>query len=284
VQGAGNLGGLDNNQTNYTLNATPDFIFKAAWEPGWGHYELYGLVRTFRTRDYPCIVPAGVTAPADCTGVPNTSFANNDTRAGGGIGGGFRVPIFNKKVDIGLKGLYGDGVARYGSSTLADLTIRPVGTPAPLHSGSFLSTIEWHATPKLDIYGYYGGDYNSRGYYVTVAGTPTVPPVSIGYGSPFFVNSGCESPTEVAPAAGGLPSTAGNCTADIRTSMEGTIGFWHRLYKGDRGTMQWGLQYSYVRLSAWSGLGTPGVAGVFPQFNPHANDSMFFSSLRYYLP
>jgi hypothetical protein len=285
LQNTGNAGGLDNNTTNYTLNYSPDFVLKGVWEPGgnWGHWELFGLLRTFRARVYPCIVPANVTAPAECTGVPTTSFANNDVREGGGVGGGFRIPTFNKKLDIGLKGLYGDGVSRYGSSTLPDLAVRPVGTIAPLHGGSFLSTLEWHVTPKLDVYLNYGGDFVSRAYYTTLAGTATVPPVTIGYGSPFFVNSGCESPTEVAPGAG-TPNKAGNCTGDLRNIQEGTIGFWHRIYKGDRGTMQWGAQYSYLKLTAWSGLGTPGVAGVFPQFNPHANDSMIFTSLRYYLP
>jgi hypothetical protein len=284
---AGNLGGLDNNQTYYVLNATPDFVLKAVFEPGWGHYELFGLLRTFRDRYYPCIVPANVTAPAECTGAPSTtSFATNDTRAGGGIGGGFRVPVFNKKLDLGLKGLYGDGVSRYGSSTLPDLAVRPVGTIAPLHGGSYLSTAEWHATPKLDIYLNYGGDFVKRGYYVTAPGNgTTTPPTSIGYGSPYFINSSCQSAPEVAPGTGTSNKPSGTtCFADPRYVQEGTIGFWHRLYKGDRGTMQWGLQYSYVRLAAWSGIGTPGVAGVFPQFHPHTNDNMFFTSMRYYLP
>jgi len=303
LQNTGNAAGLDNNSTNYTLNATPDFVFKGVWEPGWGHYELYGLVRTFRSRYYPCIVPANVTAPTECTTAPvppSTSFATNDTRAGGGVGGGFRVPVFNKKLDVGLKGLYGDGVSRYGSSTLPDLAVRPVGTIAPLHGGSALGTLEWHVTRKLDIYGNYGGDYVSRGYYVTKAGTagtagppataPTLP-VSIGYGSPYFTNSGCEAAPEVAPSTTtvGLPNKAANCTADLRYVREATIGFWHRLYKGDRGTMQWGLQYSYLQLAAWSGVSTTpvpatGPTAVFPQYNPHANDSLFFTSLRYYLP
>lgn len=303
LQDTGQSAGLLSNQTTYTLNATPDFVFKGVWEPGWGHYEVFGLLRTFRDRYYPCIVPANITAPAECTGMPTTSFAQNDTRAGGGAGGGLRVPLFNKKVDVGAKGLYGDGVGRYGSSTLPDLTIRPVGTISPLHGGSGLSTIEWHVTPKLDVYANYGGDYAGRGYYVTKAGTagtagppataPTLP-VSIGYGSPYFANSSCQAFPEVAPSsttAAGSPNTVSSstCTSDYRYVIESTLGFWYRFYKGDRGTMQFGLQYSYLQLASWSGVSTTpvpatGPTAAFPQFNPHANDSMFFTSMRYYLP
>ena len=81
----------------------------------------------------------------------------------------------------------------------------------------------------------------------------------------------------------GSPSTAGNCASDYRSVIETTVGFWHKFYKGDRGAMQWGLQYSYLQLAAWSGTnGTPIIGS--PQYNPHANDSMFFTSYRYYLP
>ena len=37
----------------------------------------------------------------------------------------------NKKVTIGLKGLWGQGVGRYGSSTIADVTLRPDATISP---------------------------------------------------------------------------------------------------------------------------------------------------------
>ena len=51
----GNGGGLYNGGaaapsgaalTNYSFNATPDFIVKAAFEPGFGHYEIFGIAGT----------------------------------------------------------------------------------------------------------------------------------------------------------------------------------------------------------------------------------------------
>ena len=51
AQGTG--GGLYNGTTNYSYNASPDFIGKIVFEPGFGHYEVFGLVRDFRDRIYP---------------------------------------------------------------------------------------------------------------------------------------------------------------------------------------------------------------------------------------
>ncbi len=46
-------GGLYNSTANYSFNPTPDFVAKIAAEPGWGHWELFGIGRQFRDRIYP---------------------------------------------------------------------------------------------------------------------------------------------------------------------------------------------------------------------------------------
>jgi len=33
--------------------------------------------------------------------------------------------------------------------------------------------------------------------------------------------------------------------------MEGTIGYWYRLYTGPKGRFQYGIQYSYVARDTW---------------------------------
>src|SRR5713226_7494120 len=82
----GASGGLYNafDATGYTTNKAPDIIFKAALDPGWGHYEVFGLVSTFRNRVYPCAVvsanAAGVVTAANgstttFTGAPITCAA-----------------------------------------------------------------------------------------------------------------------------------------------------------------------------------------------------------------
>ena len=52
----GSGGGLFNfsDATGYTINKSPDIIIKAALDPGFGHYEVFGIISTFRNRIYPC--------------------------------------------------------------------------------------------------------------------------------------------------------------------------------------------------------------------------------------
>src|SRR5579859_157432 len=58
VNGPGAGGGLLNfsDTTGYSFNKSPDIIVKAAADPGWGHYEIYGIYSAFRNRVYPCAV------------------------------------------------------------------------------------------------------------------------------------------------------------------------------------------------------------------------------------
>ncbi len=92
----------------------------------------------------------------------------NDTESGDGIGASARLPVLHKKLDLGLKGLWGTGMGRYGDSTIADVTVKPDGKLSPLHTWSALSTVEWHATPRLEIYANYGADYVKRTSYTNL--------------------------------------------------------------------------------------------------------------------
>src|SRR5262249_37639971 len=103
--GAG--GGLYNfvDTSGYSLNRAPDFLVKATADPGWGHYEVVGIVSSFRNRIYPCgafplLTPATGLDPG-CTGTTptNSTFgAFNDTKTGGGVGATARLPIGGKKL------------------------------------------------------------------------------------------------------------------------------------------------------------------------------------------
>jgi hypothetical protein len=281
----GITGGLYNNQSNYSFNPSPDFIFKAAAQPTWGHFEVFGVVSRFRDRIFPC---GGIatTTPCSATGLngPSGLGAFNDSRTGGGVGASGRVSIMNKHLDLGLHGLVGDGVGRYGASSLPDVTVRPDGTLALVKSYQGLATIELHY-PKFDLYLNGGGEYAGRTAYV-VENDLVSPPTftGVGYGSPLFNNGGCF--TEPAPASANtfVPGTVGGCTADTRSIVEGTVGFWYRFYKGSKGTIQWGPQFSYVVRNTWSGVapavGVPGTGVT----GPHIDEPMFFTSFRYYLP
>jgi hypothetical protein len=303
VGAPGISGGLYNPTGTYAYNKTPDFVFKATVDPKFGHFEVFGLVSTFRDRVYPCFAAHGainlvfpdgaggvlptVVAPAvDCalTGSTQaTSGAFNDSRTGGGIGASGRVSL-GKHLDVGLKVVGGDGIGRYGTAGLADATVRPDGTLALIRNYQALGTLEFHATPKLDIYAYVGGEYDGR---------TTFNSGKTGYGNFARRDDGCavETLPIAAPGAttnttavlgsnGFIPGALSNCDGDTRNILEGTLGFWYRFYSGPMGRMQFGVQYSYVTKNTWSGVGaTSGSTAA-----PRALDNMLFTSFRYYLP
>ena len=256
---------------NYSFNPAPDVIAKIAFEPGFGHYEVFGIYSRFRDRTFPCEDAA---AASTCLGAtaPNALGASNSSKDGGGAGANARWALFkknNNRLDFGLHALYGSGVGRYGTSTLADASITNRGTFQLIRSSQGLATLEWHA-PKVDIYFNTGAEYASRATTFDAVTNKTV-----GYGSPLFSNSGCFTETGPVNNSGFLPGGLGSCTADTRILIEGTAGFWYRIYNGPRGRVQWGPQFSYVTRKAWSG-----AAG----FEPHGIDGMVFTSFRYYLP
>jgi hypothetical protein len=317
INAPGNAGGLFNSfdATGYTVNKAPDIIAKVAFDPKFGHYEVFGIISTFRDRIFPCAVagtnaantpapavPTVVACPVTGTAVRSAAGAFNDTRVGGGLGASFLVPV-TKKLDFGVKAVAGDGIGRYGSAQLADETFRPDGTAALIRTAHGLGRLEFHPNPKLDIYAYYGAEYAWRAAYtgyttITVTATPAIPATATspaipattnttisltgigGYGSPLANNSGCS--TEGLPSGSFTPSTGGTCAGDIRIISEATLGFWHKLYQGPKGGMRWGIQYSYLTKSGWSGSG--GLPAGTPGVSPKAVDNMIWTSFRYYIP
>ena len=301
--------GLYNPTATYAYDKTPDFVFKAALDPGaWGHFEVFGLVSQFRDRAYPCYfanggfnngatpnpnfpdIPATV---CPLTGSTNpTGGAFNDSRTGGGIGANGRVHLFSNKVEAGIHVLGGDGIGRYGTSGLPDSTVRPDGTLALLRNYQALGTLDLHPTPKMDVYFNVGGEYSGRDFF-TFTNQVTGATGHAGYGSPSIRNDGCSveplpvatpgnppNGTAVLGSTGFIPGSLANCAGDARVIIEGTLGFWYRVYSGEKGRIQWGAQYSYLTRNTWSG--SSGTAGV--SSTPHGIDNLVFTSFRYYLP
>jgi hypothetical protein len=265
---AGTSGGLYNafNGT-YSFNPIPDFVVKAVFQPTKTlHLEVFGLVSQFRDRIFPC-AGASTTVPCDGATAPSTAGAFNASTTGGGLGANLRANLLNNHVTAGIHFLGGNGVGRYGTVGLSDATARPDGTLALIRSYQSLGTLEYHAK-KFDIYSNVGGEYAARNAVLNAAGT-----AGVGYGSPLFSNSGCD--TETLPTGTFVPGAPGSCTGDTRNLIEGTLGFWYRFYKGPKGTIQWGPQFSYIVRNTWYGTG--GAA-------PHSDEPMVLTSFRYYLP
>lgn len=207
----------------FSTNLSPDFIGKVAFEPGFGHYEIKGLLRTFRDR---------------YDGSTNYSV-------GGGIGWAAILPVKAKKVDFVFEGLAGEGIGRYGAANQPDVTITPKGQIEPLPAIHALAGFELHPNPKFDVYVYGGDEYVDSQRYSTInAEGKTIP---AGYGSYLVNNTYCGY--EVIPS--GKPA----CGAQNKNLGDGTTGFWYRIYKGPFGTVQYGAQFEYVWRNAYSGVG-----------------------------
>jgi hypothetical protein len=187
------------NVANISFNRAPDVILKATFDPGWGHYEIFGIggfahetVYAGETIDSTLYgglkdIKAGkVVAPALPS--PVAGVANNITL--GGFGGSLRIPLVANKLTFGAKGLYGPGVGRYGNSTLSDVTDNATGGLSPIHNASGLFTLEATPTPRLTFYLNYGGDYAARTDYSSASTT------TLGAPNPCFVTptlAGCQN-------------------------------------------------------------------------------------------
>ncbi len=215
-----NPGGANLNPTNnYSTDIAPDLIVKAAWDPGFGHYEVYGLARFLHDR------------------VSVVGSGTSHTVLAGGGGAATIIPLIAKKLDFQASVLAGYGIGRYGAGQIPDATLSSSGQPEPLPEIAALVGLIGHPIPTVDVYGYVGTEQVSRRAFA--AGGK-----GYGYGSPLYANGGCG--TEL--------STIG-CVANTSGLVQGTVGSWWRFLHGPYGTMQVGGQYSYTRRSIFQGVG-----------------------------
>ncbi len=210
--------GLLNSTTDYSIDPAPDLILKAALDPGYGHYEIYGLQRWFRSE----------------------VDTNTNTVSASSVGGGAILPIVGDVFGVQASGLVGKGIGRYGSAQLPDTTLEPDGTLSAIKGYQFLFGAFLKPVPSLQIYGYAGRERETSDYIdETVAGSSD--PLTLygyGIGSPLYNNSGCYM-------------LGGKCTANPQTVDEVTGGFWWKYYKGQLGNLQLGLQFAYNQVDAF---------------------------------
>jgi hypothetical protein len=176
-----------------------------------------------------------------------------NTVYGGGVGAGIIVPILPDLLDLQASGLTGKGIGRYGTSQLPDVTFNNAGRIEPVVETEFLVGGILHPTKMLDIYSYAGEEHEGRTAYMS----------GYGYGAPTINVAGCFT-------------EGGSCSANTKLVEQVTAGFWQKVYQGPFGRAQFGVQYSYTERHAFSGLDGAGTAA------PIANESMLFTSFRYY--
>jgi hypothetical protein len=219
----GNSAGLLNNSTTYSNDYIPDAIGKVALDPGWGHYELKGLFRTFTVR----------------------SQGENRSTFGWGGGGAASMPVVSQYLDLQLSGLYGSGIGRYGSGQLPDAAFKAdLIHLVAVNEAQALVGLIGHPLTGTDLYVYGGWEHadraGSKGVFTdSSTGKFTGAP---GYGSPELITSGCDV-------------EGGTCQAETNQLTQVTGGIWQDIYKGNFGRFVLGGQAGYIWRKGFSGVG-----------------------------
>ncbi len=273
-----NNSGLLDSATYCSNDVAPDIIEKVAFDPGWGHYEAFALQRWFADSVSPYV---SATTPASWS---------NQTTFGWDVGGSVLLPVVPKLVDLQGSVMYGQGGGRYGSSQLADVTYSSNGTLTPLPYLGAMVGIVAHPITGLDIYAYAGQEQVNANSFSAGAALG-------GYGNPLAGNNGCSlanpayanNPGGVGSASYNSAIAGSTCTANVQKTQEITVGFWQDAYKGALGRVRVGVQYEYVRLTAF-GTSCPAAGGALctagaistPNAGLNPNNNVVFFSLRYY--
>ena len=223
---------------------------KVNFEPGWGHYEVGGILRVFRDR----VINTAATTVANA--------GHNNNQVAGGVTFNAVLPVVPKKVDVLIQSLAGVGVGRYGPGGGVDAVIKPNGSIEPVKGGIFMAGIEAHPTPTTDFYLYGGAEYYYRTLYTPTGGALG----SIGYGVLTANQTGCAFEL-------GTPAA---CVGDNKDQFEITPVLWHSFYKGPAGTLRFGLQYEFYRRNIWHSLANP--------ITPHGDQHVIMTALRWFFP
>jgi hypothetical protein len=275
------------NITTYANNVAPDVIVKAAVDNPVFHAEVGGIARFLRDEYFP-VASYGGTASAP-TYTYGSTYTKHTSDAGGVFAsarGYIGTPGTYPAVEVAVQGMAGTGVGRYGSSQLADATLRPDETLEPIRNYHGLFSVESHWSPKFDVFAYYGGEYAQRTVY-----TVPVSGALIGYGTPNLSDTGCynnpAAPTTStignAGSTGSLSPTS--CGSPTKYIQEGMIGFQYRpIVSPKYGRLQYSVTYSIINRQLWAGINVPSSGPVTTPVSPRAQDSMIHVSMRYYIP
>jgi hypothetical protein len=263
--------------TTYANNVSPDVIVKAAVDYPLFHGEVGGIARFLRDYYYPVATYNGTAS------TPTYTYGGTYTSHTSDAGGAFAsarayigAPGTYPALEVALQGMAGTGVGRYGSSQLADATLRPDETLEPIRNYHGLASVESHWSPKFDVFAYYGGEYAQRTVYETPEGN------YIGYAPANLSDTGCYALPTYSGTAGtaGSISASGSCGSPTKYIQEGMIGFqWRPITSPKYGKLQYSATYSIINRQIWAGIGSASTP-----VSPRAQDSMFHVQMRYYIP
>ena len=173
------------------------------------------------------------------------------------MGGSIAYSVIPKTLDLQITAMTGSGIGRYGSGQLPDVTIRPNGTLAPIQE----TTASFWAPPGMSRRCWTSTPMPARKpscRNTSMLGTP--PPIWAS-AIPAVVNTGCATEN-------GQPARS---ISQAENQING--GFWWRIYQGKFGSFRFG-----------GSIPTPSCISFAGSTGAHAptDDSMFFTSIRYY--
>ena len=164
------------------------------------------------------------------------------------VGGGASVNVRVSALPhtrIILQGAYGSGLGRYLGGLAPDVAFGSDGSIRPITSASWVGGIEQRVSRRASVSGYYSGVEVDNRFGRDADGS------YIGFGYPGASNSNNRRIEEVTGTFSSLVTTTEN-----------------------RGSVQLGIQTSWVRREPWSRGAGPASASAF----------LFFTQLRYNLP
>jgi hypothetical protein len=200
-----------NSSTNYSTDIAPDVVVKMAFDPGFGHYEVYSLTRFLHDR-----------APS----VPGVlSSEGNHTTVAQSVGGGLILPIWPHWLDLHANTLIGHGNGRYGSAQLGDSTYNTTnGSMAALPQNQGMVGLVAHTTRTFDLYAYAGYEEQKPAFGLIPAN-----------------NTACDAPyTNL-----GLLPTGAIC-GNVGTVRQVAGGFLWKFYEGRLGYVHGGPEIEYI--------------------------------------
>ncbi len=172
-----------------------------------------------------------------------------------------------KLLDVTVSGLWGEGIGKYASGQLPDVTFNPTtGAIAPIPEIEAMVGVIGHPAPTLDLYGYAGIEHETAKAFGATDATAG------GYGNPLYNNTNCAYGNDSVTASTAT-LTAKNGTCDVDTLYEFQVGGWWNFYKGEYGRMALGASYAYAGVNTFGGA----AGGA-----PSTGDNIVMVSFRYY--
>ncbi len=227
--------------TNFSTDQAPDVVAKVGFDPGWGHFEVFGVTRFFHN---------------NLNGTTASGPFHNNIVVGGGGGAGMILPVIDKKLDFRAQFMMGQGIGRYGAAGLPDVAFDSLGGVHPLFQYTTLAGLVAKPTPTWELFLYGGLESIERENQEDATTTNRY-----GYGSYTASNN-----------ANCYVANSSSCFAQTSSIWQVTPGAWKDLYKGDYGNLKVGAQYSFTRRNSFTDSN-----GV----NPHAYTHMVFTAFRY---